>query len=52
VPPADPKALAEGIVAVLKGPSRDTPAAQGLEVFLSRFDIRTVAREYEEILMA
>jgi glycosyltransferase involved in cell wall biosynthesis len=46
VPPSDPKALAEGIVAALKGPSRET----GLDAFLSRFDIKTVAREYEEIL--
>jgi glycosyltransferase involved in cell wall biosynthesis len=48
VPPSDPKALAEGIVSVLKTPSRDT----GLEAFLSRFDIKTVAREYDAILMA
>jgi glycosyltransferase involved in cell wall biosynthesis len=50
VRPSNPEALAETIVAALKSAGREMQPDQSLDPFLSRFDVRTVIGEYEEIL--
>jgi glycosyltransferase involved in cell wall biosynthesis len=50
VRPSDPKALAETIISALKSAGREMQPDQSLDAFLSRFDVRTIIREYEEIL--
>jgi len=50
VPPSDPKALAEGIVSVAKFATKELQPDQRLDAFLSRFDVKTLVRDYEEIL--
>lgn len=50
VPPSDPQALARGIIAALTSARSGFEPHQGLDSFLSRFDVKTVMREYEEIL--
>jgi glycosyltransferase involved in cell wall biosynthesis len=50
VPPSDPKALAEGIVAAAGFAAKKVPPDQGLDAFLSRFDVKTLVRDYEQIL--
>jgi glycosyltransferase involved in cell wall biosynthesis len=50
VPPSDPKALAEGIVAAASLATKELPPDQGLDAFLSRFDVKTLVRDYEKIL--
>jgi glycosyltransferase involved in cell wall biosynthesis len=50
VPPSDPKALAEGVVSAVNLASRDMQPDQRLDAFLSRFDVKAVVRDYEEIL--
>ena len=50
VPPSDHKALAETIVSSLKATGKGMQLDQGLDAFLSRFDVRTIIREYEEVL--
>jgi glycosyltransferase involved in cell wall biosynthesis len=52
VPPSDPQALARGIIAALKSARSRLESRQGLDSFLSRFEVKTVLREYEEILGA
>ena len=52
VAPSDPQALARGIIAALKSARSGLQPHQGLDSFLSRFDVKTVLREYEEILGA
>jgi glycosyltransferase involved in cell wall biosynthesis len=50
VPPSDPKALAEGIISALNFASRELQPDQSLEAYLTRFDVETLVRDYEEIL--
>jgi glycosyltransferase involved in cell wall biosynthesis len=50
VPPSDPQALARAIIAALKSAQSGFEPHQSLDSFLSRFDVKTVLREYEEIL--
>ena len=50
VPPSNPKALAEAIIAALKSPQSGFDSPKSLNSFLSRFDVKTVLREYEEVL--
>lgn len=50
VAPSDPQALARGIIAALQSARSGWQPHQGLDSFLSRFDVKTVLREYEEIL--
>jgi glycosyltransferase involved in cell wall biosynthesis len=50
VPPSDPKALADAIVSSLSSQVWRLDANQSLDVFLSRFDVKNVIREYENIL--
>jgi glycosyltransferase involved in cell wall biosynthesis len=50
VPPSDSQALARGIIAALTSARSGFEPHQGLDSFLSRFDVKTVMREYEEIL--
>ena len=50
VPPSDPQALARGIIAALTSARNGLQPHQGLDSFLSRFDVKSVMREYEEIL--
>ncbi len=50
VPPSDPTALAEGIVSALNTPRRVLESNSQLGPFLSRFDVKTVMRDYEEVL--
>jgi len=50
VPPSDPKALAEGIVSAAGLATKDLQVDERLDVFLSRFDVKTLVRHYEEIL--
>jgi len=52
VPPSDPQALAEAIIAALKSAQSGLHPHQSLDAFLSRFDAKSVLREYEEILGA
>jgi glycosyltransferase involved in cell wall biosynthesis len=52
VAPSDPQALARGIIAALQSARSGLQPRQGLDSFLSRFDVKTVLREYEEILGA
>jgi glycosyltransferase involved in cell wall biosynthesis len=52
VPPSDPKALAEGIVSAISFAIRELLPDERLDTFLSRFDVKTVVRDYEEILEA
>jgi len=52
VPPSDPQALARGIIAALKSRQSALQPHQNLDSFLSRFDVTTVLREYEELLGA
>ena len=50
VPPSDPKALAETIVSALNSAKSELQPYQELDSFLSQFDVKTVMREYEEML--
>jgi glycosyltransferase involved in cell wall biosynthesis len=52
VPPSDPKALAEGIVSAVDFAAKGLQPDERLGAFLSRFDVKTLARDYEEILEA
>ena len=52
VPPSDPKALAEGIVSAVNFATKELPPDERLDTFLSRFDVKTLVRDYEEILEA
>jgi glycosyltransferase involved in cell wall biosynthesis len=52
VRPSDPKALAEGIVSAVKFASRESQSDQRLDAFLRRFDVKTVVRDYEDVLEA
>ncbi len=52
VRPSDPKALAETIVAAVNFARTELQPDQGLGSFLSRFDVKTVMRDYEELLEA
>jgi len=52
VPPSDPNALAEGIVSALKSGRKELQPGPTLDAFLNRFDVRTIIREYEEVLEA
>jgi glycosyltransferase involved in cell wall biosynthesis len=52
VPPCDPKALAEAIVPAINSARRELQPDQRLDSFLSRFDVKTVLRDYEDILEA
>ena len=52
VRPSDPKALAETIVSAVNFASRESQPDQRLDAFLSRFDIKTLIRDYEELLEA
>jgi len=48
VPPSDPKALANTIVVALNSAKRELQPEQRLDSFLSRFDVKTVIRDYED----
>jgi len=50
VPPSDPKALAKGIISALNALSMKPQSEEGPDTFLSRFEVKTVVREYEKIL--
>ncbi len=50
VPPSDPQALAEAVIAALESAQSGFHPHQSLDAFLGRFDVKTVLREYEEIL--
>jgi len=50
VPPSDPKALAEGIVSTVG--LAELPPDERTHAFLSRFDVKTVVRDYEKELEA
>jgi glycosyltransferase involved in cell wall biosynthesis len=50
VPPSDPKALAEGIVSAAGLAAKELQPDERLDAFLSRFDVKTLVRDYEEIL--
>jgi glycosyltransferase involved in cell wall biosynthesis len=50
VRPSDPKALVEAIVSAVNVASRESRPDQRLDAFLSRFDVKTLVRDYEEIL--
>ena len=50
VPPSDPKALANTIVVALNSARTVLKPDPRLDSFLSRFDVRTVMRDYEAIL--
>jgi len=50
VPPSDPKALAEGIVSAFG--LGELPPDERMHVSLSRFDVKTVVRDYERLLEA
>jgi glycosyltransferase involved in cell wall biosynthesis len=52
VPPSDPKALAEGIVSAVNFATKELQPDERLDAFLSRFDVKTLVRDYEEILEA
>jgi len=52
VPPSDPKALAEGIVAGVNFATKELRLDERLDAFLSRFDVKTLVRDYEELLEA
>ena len=52
VRPSDPQALAGAIIAALKSAQSGLRPRQSLDAFLSRFDVTTVLREYEELLGA
>jgi len=51
-PPSDPKALAEAVVSAIDSASRESQPEQTLDSFLARFDVKTLMRDYEEILLA
>jgi hypothetical protein len=42
--------LAEGIIAAASLATKELPPDQGLDAFLSRFDVKTLVRDYEKIL--
>jgi len=50
VPPGDPQELAGAIVSALDRGRRDGQANESLDAFLSRFDVKTVMPDYEELL--
>ncbi len=50
VRPSDPKALAEGIISAFKTPNSELQSHGELDVFLSRFEVKRVMRDYEELL--
>jgi glycosyltransferase involved in cell wall biosynthesis len=52
VPPSDPKALAEGIVSFANLATKELQSDQKLDAFLSRFDVKTLVRDYEKVLEA
>jgi glycosyltransferase involved in cell wall biosynthesis len=52
VPPSDPNALAEGIVSAVNVAANELQPDERLDAFLSRFDVKTLVRDYEEILKA
>jgi glycosyltransferase involved in cell wall biosynthesis len=52
VPPSDPKALAEGIVSAVGFAIRELQPEERLDAFLSRFNVKTVVRDYERLLEA
>jgi len=52
VPPSDPPALAGAIIGALKAAQSGLHPHQSLDAFLRRFDVKTVLREYEELLGA
>jgi glycosyltransferase involved in cell wall biosynthesis len=52
VPPSDPKALAEGIVSAVNFATKEQHPDERRDAFLRRFDVKTVVRDYEEILEA
>jgi glycosyltransferase involved in cell wall biosynthesis len=52
VQPADPKALAETIVAALHSTNRELHPDKRLEAYLSRFEVKARVRDYEQIFEA
>jgi len=50
VPPSDPRALAKGIISALKALSMKPQSEEDPDTFLSRFEVKTVVKEYEKIL--
>lgn len=52
VPPSDPQALAETIVSALNSTHGELRPHEGLEAYLSRFEVKARVRDYEEILDA
>jgi glycosyltransferase involved in cell wall biosynthesis len=48
--PSDPKALAEGIVSALRLAGSESQSRGRMDAFLSRFDAKTLVRDYEKIL--
>jgi len=50
VSPSDPKALAETIVSAINSAQGELQPDQMLHAFLSQFDVKTVMRDYEDIL--
>jgi glycosyltransferase involved in cell wall biosynthesis len=52
VPPSDPKALAEAIVSAANSATKELQPDERLDAFISRFDVKTLVRDYEELLEA
>jgi len=52
VPISDPQALAGAIISALRSEKKELQPCWSLDPFLSQFDVKTVLREYEEILGA
>jgi glycosyltransferase involved in cell wall biosynthesis len=52
VPPSDPKALAETIVSAVNSASKRLEPDESQDAFLSRFDVKTLVRDYERLLEA
>ena len=50
VPPSDPKTLAETIISAFSSSQCERQPDQMLPAFLSQFDVKTVMRDYEDIL--
>jgi hypothetical protein len=44
--------LAEGIVSAVNFATKELPPDERLDAFLSRFDVKTLVRDYEDILEA
>ena len=52
VPPCNPKALAETIVSVCNSNLKKSQAGGSVDAFLSRFEVKSVVRAYEDLFQA